>query len=153
MPSWAAGPLTLRPMHDANVKILSLAHTTLFRLTGGIIGSRLVRNDMLLLTTTGRISGRRHTVPLLYLDDGNDVVVIASYGGRPGHPDWYRNLQNEPEASIQVSGDRTAVTAETMGDGERGEWWPKIVSAYSDYEVYQSRTERRIPVVRLRSTE
>lgn len=140
-------------MHDASLKILSFAHTTLFRLTGGAIGSRLVNNDMLLLTTTGRRTGRQHTVPLLFLRDGDDVIVIASYGGRPHHPDWYRNLLDDPTASIQIDRTHTAVTAETIGAEERRAWWPRIVKAYGDYEVYQSHTDREIPVVRLGASD
>jgi deazaflavin-dependent oxidoreductase (nitroreductase family) len=136
-------------MHDTSVKILSFAHTALFRLTGGIIGSRLVNNDMLLLTTTGRATGESHTVPLLYLRDGADLIVIASYGGRTHHPDWYQNLLHDPTASIQIDSHRTTVDAATISPDERQEWWPRIVEAYSDYEVYQSRTDREIPVVRL----
>jgi deazaflavin-dependent oxidoreductase (nitroreductase family) len=140
-------------MHDVSVKTLSLVHTTLFRFTRGIIGSRLVKNDMLLLTTTGRVSGDRHTVPLLYLMDGEDVIVIASYGGRRHHPDWYRNLRQEPAASVQIGATRMRVTATTIGAEEREDWWPRIVEAYGDYEVYQARTEREIPVLRLRTAE
>jgi deazaflavin-dependent oxidoreductase (nitroreductase family) len=140
-------------MHDTSVKILSLTHTALFRLTGGIIGSRLVRNDMLLLTTTGRRSGGRHTVPLLYLRDGTDLIVIASYGGREHQPDWYSNLRHDHDAAVQIGGTHINVTARTLPADERQTWWPRIVEAYSDYEVYQSRTEREIPVVRLRAKE
>lgn len=140
-------------MHDVSVKVLSLAHTTLFRVTGGIIGSRLVNNDMLLLTTTGRASGNRHTVPLLYLTDGDDHIVIASYGGRSAHPDWYRNLLHDSNASIQVGNRRMNVDASTMPAAERDRWWPTVVDAYGDYETYQSRTDREIPVVRLRQSQ
>ena len=104
---------------------------------------------MLLLTTTGRTTGTMHTVPLLYLDDDDRLVVIASYGGRPNHPEWYLNLQSNPAASVQILGRHREVFATTMASAERAEWWPTIVSAYSDYAVYQSRTSRAIPVVRL----
>lgn len=140
-------------MHDASVKLLSFVHTSLFRLTGGAIGSRLVNNDMLLLTTTGRSSGDKHTVPLLYLSDEADVIVIASYGGRPYDPEWYRNLLADPDATIQIGTTHTAVTAETMATEQRQAWWPRIVEAYGDYDVYQSRTDREIPVIRLRTSE
>jgi deazaflavin-dependent oxidoreductase (nitroreductase family) len=140
-------------MHDASVKIFSYVHTSLFRLTGGAVGSRLVNNDMLLLTTTGRTSGTQHTVPLLYLRDEADVIVIASYGGRPYDPDWYRNLLADPKATIQIGNSHTAVTAETIATDERQTWWPRIVAAYGDYAAYQSRTDREIPVVRLRTSE
>ena len=140
-------------MHDASVKLLSFVHTSLFRFTRGVIGSRLVNNDMLLLTTTGRSSGDKHTVPLLYLSDEADVIVIASYGGRPYDPEWYRNLLADPDATIQIGTTHTAVTAETMATEQRQAWWPRIVEAYGDYDVYQSRTDREIPVIRLRTSE
>ena len=134
-------------MDDRAVKLLSHLHTGLYRLTGGLVGRRLVDNDMMLLTTTGRASGRPHTVPLLYLRDGDRFVVIASYGGRPDHPEWYRNLLAEPRAVAQVLASRFEVEAETMDEASRAEWWSRIVDAYSDYEVYQSRTTREIPVL------
>jgi F420H(2)-dependent quinone reductase len=136
-------------MHDSLVKILSRAHAGLFLISGGRLGTRLVNNDMLLLTTTGRTTGRSHTVPLLYLTDDRDYVVIASYGGRQDHPEWYRNLTVEPSARVQVGSTQQHIFAETMSSAERDVWWPKIVDAYSDYAVYQSRTDRIIPVVRL----
>lgn len=139
-------------MRDPTVRFLSRLHTNLLRLSGGRIGSRLVNNDMLLLTTTGRMTGRGHTVPLLYLRDRDDFIVIASYGGRPTHPDWYNNLETHRDATVQVSGATHPVVAQTMNDSEREAWWPAIVGAYSDYDTYQSRTTRRIPVVRLRRT-
>ncbi len=102
---------------------------------------------MCLLTTTGRRTGKRHTVPLLYLRDGASVVVIASYGGRRHHPQWYQNLVAEPAAELQILDKRLQVTARTAGAAERAQWWPRIVTAYSDYAVYQSRTDREIPIV------
>ncbi len=102
---------------------------------------------MLLLTTTGRTTGRRHTVPLLYLRDGDRLVVIASYGGRPNDPEWYRNLLATPQASVQILGEHRDVQATTMTAIERSEWWPKAVTAHSDYAQYQSRTDRQIPLV------
>ena len=137
-------------MHDDTARFLSTLHTTAYRLTGGRLGRRLIKNDMLLLTTRGRRTGQQHTVPLLYLRDRTDLVVIASWGGRPYHPHWYQNLRAHPQASVQVSGDRWAVTAEVMEGDEREEWWPRVVEAYSGYATYEARTSRTIPVVRLR---
>lgn len=102
---------------------------------------------MLILSTTGRQSGRPHKVPLLYLRDGESLVVIASYGGRPNYPDWYLNLVAHPEARVQVNRRRRAVTARVATSEEREEWWPLIVDAYEGYSQYQSRTDRIIPVV------
>ena len=134
-------------MNDITIKYLSAVHTALYKATGGLIGRRLVRNDMCLLTTTGRRTGKRHTVPLLYLRDGDSVVVIASYGGRRQHPEWYQNLMAEPAAELQILDNRLQVTARTADPAERAQWWPRIVTAYSDYALYQSRTDREIPVV------
>jgi deazaflavin-dependent oxidoreductase (nitroreductase family) len=107
----------------------------------------LVDNDMLILSTTGRRSGRPHEVPLLCLREGESLVVIASYGGRPNYPDWYLNLVAKPKARVQVNGRRQTVTARVATSEEREEWWPRIVEAYEGYSQYQSRTDRVIPVV------
>lgn len=134
-------------MYDLAVKYLSAVHTAVFRATEGRIGHRLVNNEMCLLTTTGRHTGRPHTVPLLYLEDGDGLVLIASYGGRTHHPDWYHNLTKSPEATVQILGTRVPVLARTANAEERADWWPRIVAAYPDYDVYQARTDREIPIV------
>ena len=134
-------------MKDSRVRRLSRWHRRIYRLTRGLIGRRLVHNDMLILTTTGRRSGRRHEVPLLYLRNGESLVVIASYGGRPNYPDWYLNLVTRPDADVQIEGHRQSVTARVATSEEREEWWPRIVDAYEGYSQYQSRTGRIIPVV------
>jgi deazaflavin-dependent oxidoreductase (nitroreductase family) len=134
-------------VRDSTAKRLSTLHRVLFRLTGGRIGRRLVDNDMLLLTTTGRTSGAAHTVPLLYLTEGDNVIVIASWGGRPTHPEWYLNLEANPEVTVQIDGTRREMRARTADAEERATWWPRIVEAYRGYQEYQSRTDREIPVV------
>jgi deazaflavin-dependent oxidoreductase (nitroreductase family) len=134
-------------MRDSSVRRWSRFHKVAYRLTGGRVGRRLVDNDMLLLTTIGRSTGKPHTVPLLYLTDGDRYVVIASYGGRPHHPEWYLNLVAEPGVTVQVPGEVRQMTARTANPEERHAWWPRIVDAYEGYAVYQSRTDREIPVV------
>jgi len=138
-----------RPVRDSTVRRLSRLHAFLFRATRGLVGRRLVDNDMLLLTTTGRVSGEPHTVPLLFLSEGDTLVVIASYGGRDQHPDWYLNLVEEPHVEVQVRGERRKMRARTADPEERAEWWPRIVRAYDGYREYQGRTDRVIPVVLL----
>ena len=86
-------------------------------------------------------------MPLLYLRDGESLVVVASYGGRPVYPDWYLNLVARPEARIQINGRRQAVSARVATSEEREAWWPRIVKTYEGYAQYQSRTDRIIPVV------
>ena len=107
---------------------------------------------MLLLTTTGARTGRTHTVALLYLDRPGGFVVIASYGGRPDHPQWYDNLVVDPDVTVDLPGRITQrMRARTATSEERSEWWPRIVEAYDGYAQYQSRTDREIPVVFLES--
>jgi deazaflavin-dependent oxidoreductase (nitroreductase family) len=104
---------------------------------------------MLLLTTRGRKTGEAHTVPLLFIDDGETIALIASYGGRPYHPAWYLNLVDEPEVSVQTADGKSRRIARTATPAERETWWPRVVEAYSDYATYQNRTTREIPVVLL----
>jgi deazaflavin-dependent oxidoreductase (nitroreductase family) len=136
-------------MRDGTAKHLSTLHTLLYRASSGVVGRRLVNNDMLLITTTGRRTGRPHTVPLLYLTDPEGWLVIASWGGRDRHPEWYLNLQAEPRARIQIRRDRHQVVAATVDHDWRRALWPRIVSAYDGYAEYQARTDRQIPVVLL----
>ena len=116
-------------------------------MTQGRLGKRLVDNDLLLPTTSGRATGEAHTVPLLYLRDGDRLVVIASYGGRDHYPDWYLNLESGPEVVVELPGTRVRMVARTANSNERARWWPRIVDAYHAYAAYQSRTQREIPVV------
>jgi deazaflavin-dependent oxidoreductase (nitroreductase family) len=135
---------------DANVRRLSSLHTALFRLTGGRLGSRIVRNDMMLLTTIGSSTGREHTVPLLYLEHDGALVVVASYGGRPDHPQWFKNLLINPQVRAQLGNESFQVDARVASREERALLWPRVVAAYDGYRVYQSRTNRVIPLVILR---
>lgn len=134
-------------MRNSAVKTWSTVHRVLYRFSRGMVGSRLVGNDMLLLTTVGRKTGQKHTVPLLYLESGQDLLVIASYGGRERHPEWYLNLLAHPETSVQIRGARLGLRARTAGAEERRRWWPRIVEAYDQYATYQTRTDREIPIV------
>lgn len=140
-------------MRDTSVKRWSAIHARLYRMTRGLIGRRFVGNDMLLLTTKGHLSGEDHTVPLLCITDGDRYVVVASHGGRPRHPAWYDNLVADPAVQVQVRSRHLSMRARTATSEERERWWPRVVDAYHDYAVYQSRTERVIPVVFLEPTE
>ena len=108
--------------------------------------------DYLLLTTNGSRSGKKHTVPLLYLQDGPNLAVIASFGGKPRHPDWFHNLAQDPNVTVQVAGERFAASAREAESEERARLWPQAVAVWPDYEEYQNRTERSIPVVILERT-
>lgn len=91
-------------------------------------------------------------MPLLYLKDEERLVIIASYGGRNHHPDWYLNLVEDPRTWVETPGSKKQMTARTAEPDERREWWPRILAAYEGYAVYQSRTRREIPVVVLEPT-
>jgi len=129
----------------------------LYRRTGGRIGGTWrigagFRKPVptLLLEHRGRRSGTVYTTPLLYIEDGADVVVVASQGGLPKHPQWYRNLCANPDARVQIHRRCIDVTAETADPEQRARLWPLLVDAYADFDTYQSWTEREIPVVVLR---
>jgi F420H(2)-dependent quinone reductase len=137
------------PLRDSTVKRLSALHAALFRFTRGRLGRRLVDNDMLLLTTMGCRTGQPHTVPLLYLHDNDRLVVVASYGGRPDHPQWFKNLEVNPEVTVQIEGARIPAKASVVTGPDRDRLWPRVLDAYDGYGAYQSKTDRVIPLVYL----
>jgi deazaflavin-dependent oxidoreductase (nitroreductase family) len=134
-------------VRESSIRRLSRIHRLVFEVTGGVIGRRLVANDMLLLTTIGRRSGKPHTVPLLYIEDGDRFVVIASFGGRQDHPAWYLNLTANPNVEVQVRNRRFPAIATTASREDRSRLWPQITETYRGYAAYQKRTDRTIPVV------
>jgi deazaflavin-dependent oxidoreductase (nitroreductase family) len=123
-------------------------HVRRYRETGGEVGHIWRRGaKTLLLTTTGRRTGKRHTVPLIYEHDGDGYVIVASKGGAPSHPDWYLNLVANPGVEVQVMDEVFPAGARvTVGD-ERGRLWQLVNRQWPDYDRYQARTERVIPVV------
>lgn len=130
------------------IKAMSLANTWLFQATGGRLGSRYWGGAPVgLLTTTGRRSGRPRTTPLIYLADGERIVVVASQGGFPRHPLWYENLVARPEVRFRTSERGGRYRARTASPAEKSAYWPKLCAIYRDYDDYQRRTDREIPVV------
>ena len=120
-------------------------------MSGGRIGGRLWNLPVVLLTTTGRRSGKKRTVPLCSLRDGDDTVVIASYGGLDRPPAWWLNLESDPSAELLAGRARSSVTARTAGPEERARLWSEVASRAPGYLEYERRTAREIPVVILRS--
>jgi deazaflavin-dependent oxidoreductase (nitroreductase family) len=123
-------------------------HTAVYRLTGGWLGGWMGA-PVLLLTTRGRRSGRPRTQPLLYLTTDRGYALVASYGGSDRHPDWYLNLEADPVVEVQVGPVRKRMRARTATPERRAELWPRLVAIYHDYDAYQARTTREIPVVEL----
>jgi deazaflavin-dependent oxidoreductase (nitroreductase family) len=102
---------------------------------------------ILLLTTTGRVSGVEHTTPLIFRQVDDTWVVIASKGGSPDHPDWYKNLERNPDANVQVKSQRAPVRARAARGAERARLWQLMTEVWPAYDEYQDRTDREIPVV------
>ena len=130
-----------------DLELLGPEHVRRYRETNGEVGYIWNGVPTLLLTTIGRRTGEARTTPLIFGRDEEDFLVVASMGGAPTHPNWYRNLLAQPSADIQVRADRISVTARTAGEAEKPRLWKIVTDAWPNYDVYQSRTDRVIPVV------
>jgi deazaflavin-dependent oxidoreductase (nitroreductase family) len=128
-------------------KYLGALHRVLYRASGGRLGGRLWDLPVVLLTTTGRKSGKQRTVPLCSFRDGDDVVVIASYGGLDQPPAWWLNLEASPQAELLAGRERRAVTARNAAPDERARLWAEVTARAPGYLEYERRTTREIPVV------
>jgi proline iminopeptidase len=104
-------------------------------------------STVLLLTTKGRNTGKESTTPLIYGLDGDNPVIVASQGGAPTHPGWYRNLTKNPEVGVQILGEQFKARARTAEGEERERLWRKLNEIWPHYDEYQQRTDRVIPVV------
>ena len=135
-----------------DITLLGEDHVRAYRESGGEAGYIWNGVPTLLLTVTGRRTGRALTSPLIFARDGDDYLVVASMGGAPKHPMWYLNLQANPQAKIQVRADEMAVTARTATVDEKARLWQIVTEVWPNYDVYQSRTDRDIPVVVLTPT-
>jgi F420H(2)-dependent quinone reductase len=130
--------------------LMTHAHSFLFRVSRGRIGRSIRGAPVLVLETRGRKSGKLRSVPLLYVTDDGDWIVMASSGGDPRHPAWYLNLEAEPRATvITESGRRDALAMMTEGE-ERARLFADLVGIYPSFASYRERTTRELPVVRLR---
>jgi deazaflavin-dependent oxidoreductase (nitroreductase family) len=124
------------------------AHTLIYRRTNGVIGHRFPgAPPVLLLDHVGAKTGITRTTPLVYVEDGPNVVLVASKGGHPNHPAWYHNLRANPDTTVQIGTEHRAVRAHVATPQERERLWPKALATYSGYGGYQQRTKREIPLV------
>jgi deazaflavin-dependent oxidoreductase (nitroreductase family) len=143
------------PLTGTIIKYGAKAQVRVFKLTNGRIGSKWRIGagfskpvPTLLLEHRGRKSGTVFTTPLLYLEDGPDLVVVASQGGLPKNPQWYPNLLASPDTVVHLRGERgRPVTARTAVGDERAALWPRLVELYADFAKYDAWTDREIPVV------
>lgn len=132
------------------VKLMSALNVVAYRLTGGRLGGTFLRGaPVCLVVVTGRKTGEPHTIPLLYLADGDDVVIVASKGGMSKHPIWYLNLMANPRCEVEIGRQRRTMVARRASPEEKAALWPRLCAMYPDYAGYQARTTRDIPVLRL----
>lgn len=135
-----------------NIMLLGDEHVQRYQETDGEVGYLWNGVTALLLTMTGRKSGQRRTIPIIFTQVGDAYVIIASKGGSPTHPAWYLNLLDDPHVRVQVKGDKFDAIARTAESPEREQLWAAAIKQWPNYDVYQSRTERKIPVVVLSRT-
>jgi len=122
-------------------------HVDRYLATDGEEGHEWLGTRTLILTTTGRRSGKQRLTPLIYGRHGDDYLLVASNGGTPQSPDWYFNLADNPEVDIQVKGEKLHARARTATPDEKPELWPIMTKEWPDYDEYQTKTDRDIPVV------
>ena len=141
------------PFVKTAMKLSSKAVVWVYRRTGGRVGGnwRIGAGfkkpvPTLLLEHRGRKSGKVFVSPLVYMTDGDNVIVVASMGGRAENPQWYHNLLADPDTYIEMGPQRRAVRAVLAGPEDRERLWPKLVETYADFDTYKSWTDREIPV-------
>jgi deazaflavin-dependent oxidoreductase (nitroreductase family) len=118
-----------------------------FRANAGKVGGSFSRASMVLITTTGARSGNRRTTPLVYLPDGDNIVIFASKGGAPKHPDWYHNLCAHPEITVEVGGEVFQATATVAEGAEHDRLYAEQARRFPIFADYQAKATRKIPVV------
>lgn len=130
-----------------DISLIGDEHVRRYRETGGETGYLWNGATALLLTTKGRKSGEDRTIAIIFKQVGDRYAIIASKGGAPAHPAWYLNILADPNVTLQIKGERFAGVARTAEGAEREELWAASLEQWPNYDVYQSRTERKIPVV------
>jgi deazaflavin-dependent oxidoreductase (nitroreductase family) len=143
-----------KPYVKKIIKTISKVNVAVYRWTGGLLGSTWRVGSafpwgipVLLLTSIGRKSGEPRIVPLLYIEDGPNIIVVGSQGGLPTDPLWVKNLDANPTCEVQIKRRKTKMRARTANPEERAELWPKLVAHYADYASYETWTDRVIPVI------
>jgi deazaflavin-dependent oxidoreductase (nitroreductase family) len=136
-------------MGAAGLRWTGKLNVPLYRLSGGRVGGRVSRAPVLLLTTTGRRSGQRRTVPVVYLADGERLVVIGSNAGHEKAPAWSLNLKASPDAEVEIGRERRRVRARVTEGEERADLWRRHNEQYSGFDEYEARTDRDIAVFAL----
>jgi deazaflavin-dependent oxidoreductase (nitroreductase family) len=134
-------------LSDDDDNLFGPEHVRVYSETDGARGYHWRGTTILLLTTRGRVSGEPRTMPLIHRQDGDRWIVVASKGGSPENPRWFANLQADPDAEIELPGERIEVRASVAEGEERERLWSLMTEVWPAYDDYQSRTDREIPVV------
>jgi deazaflavin-dependent oxidoreductase (nitroreductase family) len=129
------------------IRLMTALNVGLYRLTGGRLGGTLARAPVCLVTTIGKRTGEPRTVALLYVADGDDVVVVASKGGMSHSPAWYHNMMANPDVEVEIGATKRRMRARRASATEKTALWSRLVAMYPAYDSYQARTTRDIPVV------
>ena len=130
-------------------KAFSAVHARVYKISGGRVGSKISDGEIVLLTTTGRKTGRPRTKPLIAINHKGGWVVVGSFTGHDVHPAWYLNLQANPLATLRIGkADHPVVARDVEGD-ETGALWEQFDAIYADYRAYRDVTDREIPLVHL----
>ncbi|MEW6278170.1 MAG: nitroreductase family deazaflavin-dependent oxidoreductase [Candidatus Eremiobacterota bacterium] len=135
------------------MKLMTGFHVLLYRVSGGMMGGMVNGVPNLLVTTRGRKSGKRFTTPLFFLTHDGAFAVVASYGGSPQDPGWWKNLQHNPLGEVQVGPHRIPVRAEAATPELKARLWPLFARLYPAYDEYQKLTDRSIPIILLRPVD
>jgi F420H(2)-dependent quinone reductase len=129
------------------IKWMGKGNTWIYRLSSGRLGGKIQNAPVALLTTTGRKTGEPRVSPLLYLREGNRVILVASRGGSDKHPLWYLNLKANPQVSVQIKDEVLRLQARDATEQEREQYWPKLDVMYPSFGDYRSWTDRVIPIL------
>jgi deazaflavin-dependent oxidoreductase (nitroreductase family) len=135
------------PLVTFFIKWMAKGNTWIYKRTNGKLGGVFQNAPVALLTTIGRKTGEPRVSPLLYLREGDRVILGASRGGSDKHPLWYLNLKANPQVTVQIKDEVLSLTARDANEAEREEYWPKMVAMYPTFEDYKSWTDRVIPIV------
>lgn len=139
----------MKRLKPRTIRLMGRLHAWLWRLTRGRLVNSIGPAPFILLTTKGRKTGRSRTTPVLYLEDRGDLIVVASFGGNDMQPAWYLNLRDCPEAQVVIRDERRRMTSRKISNDEKEIIWPRLVKLYPQFEIYQQRTSREIPLLRL----
>jgi deazaflavin-dependent oxidoreductase (nitroreductase family) len=135
-------------LKDATAKFWTGIHQQIFRATNGAVLGRAFGMPVVMLTTTGRRSGKKRTTMLTSpVQQGDSIVLVASYGGDDRHPTWFLNLRDNPDVEVITMGRTMQMIARIATAEEKAELWPKVTATYGGYSGYQRRTKRDIPLV------